>query len=288
MRLTPTGGVNLENTGEFIRAGACFVGVGSALVDKKLVTGKKWEELSALAAKYDERYKQPENKEELMQMEKDLRASARPTAEKNRVNSVGKALLIMEAIYQAQRSLSIKELATELGMHKSTLHHLVSTLTEFGFLTQDPETRKYNIGLHLVEIGQAYLQQLDVRSIAHPFLERLAMEVGETAHLLILDRNDVVYIDKVEDLSQPTALRCSSYIGRRAAAYATAAGKTLLAHLPEADLRKYLAYQRITGQTPYTMPIAQLLKELHRVKKHGFALDRQENEVGLQCGSAHL
>ena len=56
-----------------------------------------------------------------MQMEKDLRASARPTAEKNRVNSVGKALLIMEAIYQAQRSLSIKELATELGMHKSTL-----------------------------------------------------------------------------------------------------------------------------------------------------------------------
>lgn len=222
-------------------------------------------------------------------MEKDLRASARPTAEKNRVNSVGKALLIMEAIYQAQRSLSIKELATELGMHKSTLHHLVSTLTEFGFLTQDPETRKYNIGLHLVEIGQAYLQQLDVRSIAHPFLERLAMEVGETAHLLILDRNDVVYIDKVEDLSQPTALRCSSYIGRRAAAYATAAGKTLLAHLPEADLRKYLAYQELPAKTPYTITDpAQLLKELHRVKKHGFALDRQENEVGLQCVAAPI
>lgn len=54
VRLTPTGGVNLENAGDFIKAGASFVGVGSALVDKKLVAGKKWDELSALAAKYIE------------------------------------------------------------------------------------------------------------------------------------------------------------------------------------------------------------------------------------------
>lgn len=197
--------------------------------------------------------------------------------------------MVIETIYQAQRSLSIKELAAELGMHKSTLHHLVSTLTEFGFLAQDPDTRKYNIGLHLVEIGQAYLQQLDLRSIAHPFLERLAMEAGETAHLLILDHNDVVYIDKVENLSQPTALRCSSYIGRRAGAYATAAGKALLAHLPEADIRNYLAHQELSAKTPYTITDpAQLLEELQRIKKYGFALDRQENEVGLQCVAAPI
>ena len=214
---------------------------------------------------------------------------ANTVEQKNRVNSVAKAIMVIEGIYQAQRSLSIKELASELGMHKSTLHHLVSTLTEFGFLAQDPDTKKYNIGLHLVEIGQAYLQQLDLRSIAHPFLERLVREAGETAHLLILDHYDVVYIDKVENLSQPTALRCSSYIGRRTGAYATAAGKALLAHLPEAEIRQYLEKQGLTPKTAYTITDPEkLLSVLQRIKKDGFALDLQENEVGLQCVAAPI
>ena len=206
-----------------------------------------------------------------------------------KVNAVGKAILVMETISKAQRSLSIKEISAALGMPKSTLHHLVSTLTEFGFLAQDPDTRKYNIGLHLVEIGQAYLEQLDLRSISHPFLERLAQAVGETVHLLILDQYDVVYIDKVENLSQPTSLRCSSYIGRRIDAYATAAGKILLSYLPETTIQDYLAYQTLTPKTDYTItdPL-ELGKQFQQVKANGFALDRQENEVGLQCVGAPI
>ncbi len=211
------------------------------------------------------------------------------TEQNTKVNSVGKAILVIETIYNAQRSLSLKEISTELGMHKSTIHHLISTLMEFGFLAQEPETRKYNIGLHLIEIGQAYLHQLDLRSIAHPFLERLAMAAGETVHLLILDHNDVVYIDKVENLSQPTALRCSSYIGRRTNAYATAAGKVLLAHLSESTLQEYLTYQKLTPKTEHTITNPQeLLKQLQKVKENGFALDLQENEVGLQCVGAPI
>lgn len=201
-----------------------------------------------------------------------------------KVNSVGKAIKVIEAIYKARRSLSVREIAVELGMNKSTLHHLISTLTEFGFLSQDPETRKYNIGLHLVEIGQAFLQQLDLRNTAHPFLERLAMEVKETVHLLILDHYDVVYIDKVEDLSQLGTLRCSSYIGRRVSAYTTAAGKVLLAYLPEATVKDYLANQELIPKTEHTITIPQvLLEQLRKIKEDGFALDLQENEIGLQC-----
>lgn len=206
---------------------------------------------------------------------------------KTKVNSVGKAIKVMELLHKARRSLSIKEIADELGMHKSTLHHLVSTLTEFGFLSQDPETRKYHIGLHLVEIGQAYLEQLDLKNTAHPFLERLAMEAKETVHLMILDQYDAVYIDKLEDLTQLSALRCSSYIGRRASAYSTAAGKVLLAHLPPAALHDYLACQKLTPITEHTITNPQiLLEQLKQIKKAGFALDLQENEVGLQCVAA--
>jgi IclR family KDG regulon transcriptional repressor len=211
------------------------------------------------------------------------------TPQNTKINSVGKAISVIETIYNAQRSLSLKEISTTLGIHKSTIHHLISTLIDFGFLAQDPETRKYNIGLHLVEIGQAYLQQLDLRSIAHPFLERLAMTVGETIHLQILDRNDVVYIDKVENLSQPTALRCSSYIGRRSKAYATAAGKVLLAHLSEASIQAYLTSQTLTPKTEHTITDPEeLLKQLQKIKENGFALDLQENEVGLHCVGAPI
>lgn len=213
-----------------------------------------------------------------MRLEKNI------TKQKAKVNSVGKAIKIIETIYKAQRSLSIREIADELGMPKSTLHHLISTLLEFNFLSQDPETRKYNIGLHLVEIGQAYLQQLDLRNTAHPFLERLATEAKETVHLLILDHYDVVYIDKVEDLSQAGTLRCSSYIGRRACAYATAAGKVLLAYMPEADIKDYLTKQKLTPKTEYTITNPEeLMNQLHKIKENGFALDLQENEIGLQC-----
>ena len=125
--------------------------------------------------------------------------------------------------------MGIAELASELGMPKSTLHHIITTLVETGFLSQDPLSRTYNIGFHLVGIGQAYLEQLDLRKIARPHLERLSMKVKEIVHLLVLDEKEVVYIDKVENHVQEGTLRCSSFIGRRVSAYSTAAGKVLLA-----------------------------------------------------------
>src|SRR5690606_696476 len=118
---------------------------------------------------------------------------------KVRIASVAKAVKIIETSSKARRGMGIKVLATELEMSNSTLHHIISSLVEVGFLSKDPENRTYNIGLHLVEIGQAYLEQLDLRQIARPYLERLSSKVKEIVHLLILDQEEVVYIDKVED-----------------------------------------------------------------------------------------
>lgn len=213
-----------------------------------------------------------------------IELSKKPLASRVRIGSVAKAVMIIETIHKARRSMSIKELSDELAMPKPTLHHLMATLVEAGFLSQDSVTRAYNIGLHLVEIGQAYLEQLDLRKIARPFLERLSIEVQETVHLLILDQSEVVYIEKVEDLNQEGTLRCSSFIGRRVSAYSTAAGKTLLAFLPTADLQSYLKGRILHPKTEHTITSADLLlEELRKIREERYAIDRQENEVGLQC-----
>ena len=157
--------------------------------------------------------------------------------------------------------MGIKELATELEMPKSTLHHIITTLVETGFLSQDPLSRTYNIGFHLVEIGQAYLEQLDLRKVARSYLERLSLEVKEIVHLLILDQGEVVYIDKVENHTQEGTLRCSSFIGRRASAYSTAAGKVLLSYLPAEVLRSYLVSQKLRPKTEYTITSSETLHE---------------------------
>jgi len=205
------------------------------------------------------------------------------------VGSVTKAVKIIETISKARRGMGLKELAAELGMAKSTLHHIISTLVAGGFLAQDPQNRTYNIGLHLVEIGQAYLEQLDLRKIARPHLEQLSLAVKEIVHLLILDQDEVVYIDKVESHTQEGTLRCSSFIGRRVSAYSTAAGKVLLAFLPDEELERYLSTHELQPKTEFTVTAPAVLREqLAKVKAEQIAVDCQENELGVHCVAAPI
>ena len=124
-----------------------------------------------------------------------------------KLNTIGKAISVLETIQSANRPLSIKEIADAVGLNKSSLHHHIKTLTRFGYLQQDPDTRKYDIGLDLVRVGQAYLQRLDVRKRGHLFLEELSRQLNETVHMLVLDRDQAVYVDKVDVLHQPGALK---------------------------------------------------------------------------------
>lgn len=211
------------------------------------------------------------------------------TANGTKPNAVAKALSIIETIQQARGSLSLKELAARLGMNKSTVHHLAATLTQRGFLSQESATRKYNIGLHLVEIGQAHLDQLDVRVTARPFMERLSRDVGEIVYLVVLDRCDIVCVDKIDGLCQSGALRCNFYIGMRTSPHSTAAGKVLLAFLPEEKADEIIARRGMPARTQFTITDPRHFKEhLVRVRKQGFAYGFQEHEMGLQCVAAPI
>ena len=201
-----------------------------------------------------------------------------------KLNTIGQAISVFETIRSANHSLSIKEIAEALNLNKSSLHHHVKTLTAFGYLQQDTESRKYDIGLNLVRVGQAYLQRLDVRERGHLFLEQLSKQLNETVHMLVLDHDEVVYVDKVDVHHQPGALHCSSFIGLRTDVYSTASGKVLLSNLERGSLNAILENIQLHAITPHTLTdLNEFEKELALTKERGYSLDLQEHSLGLQC-----
>ena len=205
-------------------------------------------------------------------------------AKTTKLNTIGKAIAVFETIRAANRPLSIKELADAVGLNKSSLHHHVKTLTEFGYLQQDPDSRKYAVGLNLVSVGQTYLQRLDVRERGHLFLEQLSQALHETTHMLVLDGHKAVYVDKVDVQRPPGSLQCSSFIGMRTNLHSTACGKVLLAHLERAALNEILENIHLPPVTQHTFTdVTEFEQELIRTKEQGYGLDLQENGLGLQC-----
>ncbi len=203
---------------------------------------------------------------------------------KEKLNTIGKAIAIIETIQRANRPMSIKEIAELLQLNKSSLHHHMKTLTEFGYLQKDEESRRYDIGLALVRAGQSYLQRLNVRERGHYQLEELSRALSETVHMLVLDQNEVVYVDKVDVNHQPGALTCSSYIGHRTDVYTTAAGKVLLAFLERGARENVLEHTEMRPLTKNSITDRKTyLEELATVKDQGYAIDNEEHVLGLQC-----
>jgi len=204
--------------------------------------------------------------------------------EKVKLNTIGKAIKVFETIQIAKKPMSIKEISDSVGLNKSSIHHHIKTLTEFGYLQQDLDTRKYDIGLNLVRVGQAYLQRLDVRERGHLFLEELSKELNQTVHMLVLDNNEAVYVDKVDVNHNPGALKCSSFIGLRTDIYSTASGKVLLSNLERGSLDGILENLQLLPITSHTLTsINKFEEELVLTKERGYGLDLQEHSLGLQC-----
>jgi len=204
--------------------------------------------------------------------------------EDKKLNTVGKAMLVFEKLREAGRPLSVKEIAEAAGVNKSSLHHHIKTLAELGYLQQETESRKYDIGLGLVQVGQSYLQRLDVRERGHSYLEQLSRELNQTAHMLLLDGSQIVYVDKIEIQHKPGSLRCSSFIGMHTDIHSTASGKVLLSNLDSEAAENILLQIEFNQTTAYTITdIAHFKTELERTKQRGFGLDLQEHSLGLQC-----
>ena len=192
--------------------------------------------------------------------------------------SVGKALQILLALGSGPANLD--QLAAALDVHKTTVLRLLRTLAEEHFVFRDGNNR-YHLGARIHELSSRGLDQREVRGIAAPHLAAFNREHGRTTHLSELSGSEVVYIDKLESHDH---VRMASRIGLRAPVHSTAAGKVLLADLPQIELDGLLAgltFPRITPNTITDRPA--YLAELAAVREQGWALDREENEPSINC-----
>ena len=207
----------------------------------------------------------------------------------NLVQTIERASSILDILGQSPQGISIRELSTKIKLPKGTTHRLLSSLSYFGYVRQDPKTRNYLLGLKLVELGQLLLGQLDLRKEAEPFLRDLAERTKETVHLVFLDRNEIVYIDKVETDQNPSGLKMASRVGLRNPAHSSAVGKVLLAHFPEEELKNFIKEKGLAKRTENTIVDPTQLKEhLKSVRAQGYAIDDEENEKGIRCVAAPI
>jgi DNA-binding IclR family transcriptional regulator len=140
-----------------------------------------------------------------------------------------------------------------------------------------------------VELGNLLLSQLDLRKEAEPFLRDLAEGTKETVHMVFLDRNEIVYIDKVETDHSPGGLRMASRVGLRNPAHSCAVGKVLLSHLSEDELNHIIEEKGLPKRTENTITDPIRLKEqLKSVRVQGYAIDDEENERGIRCVAAPI
>lgn len=212
-----------------------------------------------------------------------------PTQRSSNVQAIVKGCKLLDLLSRGNNSYSIREIAIALQLPKPTVHRLLSTFFNLGFVLQDPDSKKYSLGFRLVELGQAVLDRIDFRKEAEPFLGHLADTVQETVHLAQLDDDKIVYLDKVEKISIPTGLRMASRIGARNYAHSSALGKVLLAFAPQSSRAETFKQKGLPELTENTITnLSRLQAHLKQVRAQGYALDDEENEKGIRCVAAPI
>lgn len=205
------------------------------------------------------------------------------------VQAIERGCKILDALGKGKKSYSIQDLSSQLNLPKPTIHRILSTLRHFGFVAQDEVSKEYHLGFRLVELGYTVLDQIDLRKIAEPLLTKLANRVEETVHLVILDQGEIVYLDKVEKISDPRSLRMVSRIGMRNYTHSCAVGKVLLASLSDDERAEIFAQKGLPQLTKNTIVnLSKLNKHLAGVRDQGYAVDDEENEEGVRCVAAPI
>ena len=208
---------------------------------------------------------------------------------KNLVQAIERASFLLNILGQNPQGISIRNLSLEVKLPKATTHRLLSSLLYFGYVRQDPNTRNYFLGFKLVELGNLLLNQLDIRKEAELSLRQLAEKTRETVHMVFLDHDEIVYVEKVEGDRNPGGLRMGSRVGLRSPAHCCAVGKVLLSFLPEDDLDRLLKKRKLVPRTENTIiTLPQLKEHLKTVRMQGYAMDDEENEKGIRCVAAPI
>ncbi|WET77795.1 IclR family transcriptional regulator [Amycolatopsis sp. QT-25] len=194
------------------------------------------------------------------------------------VQSLQRAFELLEHLADTGGEASLSELATLSGLPMPTIHRLIRTLVDLGYVRQNTN-RRYALGARLIRLGENASMQFG--SWARPLLAELVDEVGETANLAVLERDEVVYVAQVPSKH---SMRMFTEVGRRLLPHGTGVGKAMLARLPSDDVTALLARTGMPSYTEHTFTDQDaLLRELAKIAQQGYALDEAEQELGVRC-----
>jgi IclR family acetate operon transcriptional repressor len=196
------------------------------------------------------------------------------------IQSVDRAISILNAFSITEAQLGVTELSHRLGLHKSTVHRLLASLEKGGLVERDPRNRKYSLGIRLIELAGTMLNSRNVPQVVRPYLHYVADAVEELTYLAYLVRGEVL---NVEQVPGPHLVQSVGWQGRRTPLHCTSAGKIFMAHMPEKELESVLQADlaRLTPKT-ITDP-ADLRYELERVREQGYATSFEELEEGTNA-----
>ncbi len=200
-------------------------------------------------------------------------------SQKNTVRAAGRALDILLCFAAADSRLGLTEIARRVGLHKSTAHRLLATLETKGFVRREPDSDLYQLGWTILQLAGRVHHSDDMASVALPFMTRLRDDLGETISLYVRSHAERIRIQAIEG-TQP--VRRAANVGERFPLYIGASGKVLLAYLSAGEF----ATLETAGAFPPDVALADLHRQLRSVRNRGYAVSKEEREVGAAAVSA--
>ncbi len=189
------------------------------------------------------------------------------------------------SLFVDEPELGVRDMSRRLALAKSSVHRMAGELARAEFLEQDPVTRRYRLGLRLLELGGLVQARNELTVVAEPVLKALMRTSGETTHLALLDGLEIVYVARIESNQ---SIRMFSRIGQRGPLYCTGSGKAILAHQDPAFIERVIEHG-LHAFTPRTITDPTALRaHLRQVRAQGYAVNEEERELGVVSMAAPI
>jgi IclR family acetate operon transcriptional repressor len=217
---------------------------------------------------------------------KESKANRPPRDGDGTVQSLTRALQLLELLAGDDEGYRLVDIAARSGLSSSTAHRLLTTLEQRQFVQFDRETSLWYIGVRCFSVGAAFARRRRISRLALPVMRRLRDSCNESVNLGIADLGDIVFVTQVESRE---VMRAIGKPGYRAPLHGTAMGQAILAAMAEDDVLQYLRTYGLPKLTSNTIARASRLHEtLGEVRRVGYAVDDEQNVVGLRCVAAAI
>jgi len=215
-----------------------------------------------------------------------LRPEAGKVERSDQVQSLVRALSIINHLAAADEGLTLSDLGQQAGLSPSTTHRLLTTLEQERYVHFDAERRLWSVGVQAFVAGNAFLKTRSLVGAARPQMRALMEESGETVNLAVEDQGEAIYLAQVECRQM---MRAFARPGARVPLHCSSVGKALLSAMPDAELSRVLhktGLPRVTLKTK--IAVAALRSDLQAARGRGYAIDDEEHAVGLRCIAASV